>query len=158
MAVRGPRGQMDRDLYREHMARTVLGYGQGPGYDCDDDGDGDDSDADAGVGLAVLEGSVEDLLLDEGENITTLTPFGDLDDDLTLIQTLDSTATSDDGTPSAISTSTDPADRKARIRGVIMTTPSGEKKEITARCVVITTGTFLRGVLMLGHDRYSGGR
>jgi len=159
MAVRGPRGQMDRDLYRENMCETILNYGQGPGDNADD--------ADANAGLVVLEGSVEDLLLDEGQDIETLTPFGDVEDDLKLLETttLGSTAggeASAVATPSSISTSSgvDAASyqRNARIRGVVMTTPDGQKKEITARCVVITTGTFLRGVLMIGHERYSGGR
>lgn len=46
---------------------------------------------------------------------------------------------------------------KPQIRGVA-TEHEGVTKEITSHAVVITTGTFLRGVLMLGHDRYSGGR
>lgn len=48
--------------------------------------------------------------------------------------------------------------RKARIRGVVVKNEDGSTTEITARCVVITTGTFLRGVLMIGKDRYVGGR
>jgi tRNA uridine 5-carboxymethylaminomethyl modification enzyme len=73
--------------------------------------------------------------------------------------------------------------RKARIRGVVvevnteksskappapgsglpLTMPSSSsssssKHEIMSRTVIITTGTFLRGVLMIGHERYAGGR
>lgn len=46
---------------------------------------------------------------------------------------------------------------KSQIRGVIIE-QNGSTSELTSNAVVITTGTFLRGVLMLGHERYSGGR
>ena len=42
----------------------------------------------------------------------------------------------------------------AKVRGVKLA--NGD--EIKSKCVVITTGTFLRGVLMIGKDRYAGGR
>jgi tRNA uridine 5-carboxymethylaminomethyl modification enzyme len=102
-AVRGPRAQMDRDIYPN---------------------------------LHFVEASVQDLLLDESSSpLESLAPTSDDDDKV------------------------DPSkDRKARIRGVIVEKSDGSKDEILSRAVVITTGTFLRGVLMLGHDRYSGGR
>lgn len=51
------------------------------------------------------------------------------------------------------------SDRKAAIRGVKVILEDGKTtEEIESKSVVITTGTFLRGVLLMGHDRYSGGR
>jgi tRNA uridine 5-carboxymethylaminomethyl modification enzyme len=113
-AVRGPRAQMDRDIYKEAMFRTLKDY----------------------PNLHFVEASVQDLLLDESSSpLESLAPTSDDDDKV------------------------DPSkDRKARIRGVIVEKSDGSKDEILSRAVVITTGTFLRGVLMLGHDRYSGGR
>jgi tRNA uridine 5-carboxymethylaminomethyl modification enzyme len=113
-AVRGPRAQMDRDLYRAAMQSSLKGI----------------------PNLYLVEASAQDLLLDES-----------------------STSTMESMAPMADSHLVDsPTNRKARIRGVIVTKPDGTTQEIMARAVVITTGTFLRGVLMLGHDRYSGGR
>lgn len=96
--------------------------------------------------LTILEGSVEDLLLDEGDGIESLAPF---------------VASSQKSfSPEAIrasqqaSSTTTIQNRKARIRGVLL----ADSTEITSRAVVITTGTFLRGVLMIGKDRYAGGR
>lgn len=136
-AVRGPRGQMDRDLYKSAMGETMSNY----------------------ENLELVEGSVEDLLLDEGDGIDSLTPFLDPSEELTLLKTSLSGKQSDERNQS-ISASSKSNDqfRKARIRGIIAKDANGESKEITARCVVITTGTFLRGVLLLGKDRYSGGR
>mmetsp|Transcript_23251 Transcript_23251/g.64477 ORF Transcript_23251/g.64477 Transcript_23251/m.64477 type:complete len:762 (-) Transcript_23251:1254-3539(-) len=99
-AVRGPRAQMDRDLYKNSMQKTLKEY----------------------PNLDLIEASVEDLLLEE---------------------------------PSPLIHSN--SNSKPQIRGV-MTEHNGVKGELTSHAVVITTGTFLRGVLMLGHDRYSGGR
>lgn len=130
-AVRGPRGQMDRDLYKNHM-QAVLGN-----YD----------------NLDLVEGSVEDLLLDEGEAIDTLVSFQDPTEDLTLLSSL-----SDNKGASLSSSDANKRLRKARIRGVVVNNADGSQTEILAKCVVITTGTFLRGVLMLGKERYSGGR
>mmetsp|Transcript_17826 Transcript_17826/g.44026 ORF Transcript_17826/g.44026 Transcript_17826/m.44026 type:complete len:759 (-) Transcript_17826:602-2878(-) len=113
-AVRGPRAQMDRDLYKDAMFRTLKDY----------------------PNLHLVEASVQDLLLDESKSpLESLAPM------------LEDTDKVDPAT-----------DRKARIRGVVVEKSDGTKDEILSRTVVITTGTFLRGVLMLGHERYSGGR
>ena len=104
-AVRGPRAQMDRDLYKEAMQASLKTY----------------------PNLDLIEASVQDLLLDESSKI--ITPSDSIDK------------------------------QDAKIQGVVVErTNDGEKQEILSKKVVITTGTFLRGVLMLGHDRYSGGR
>mmetsp|Transcript_119 Transcript_119/g.310 ORF Transcript_119/g.310 Transcript_119/m.310 type:complete len:763 (+) Transcript_119:201-2489(+) len=99
-AVRGPRAQMDRDLYKDSMQKMLKEY----------------------PNLDLIEASVEDLLLEE---------------------------------PSTLIHSN--SNSKPQIQGVL-TEHNGVKQELTSHAVVITTGTFLRGVLMLGHDRYSGGR
>lgn len=78
--------------------------------------------------LSIIEGAVEDLLLDQSPTSqSTTTSILDI---------------SDDSTP------------QAKIQGV--TLASG--LDITSRAVIITTGTFLRGVLLLGKNRYAGGR
>jgi len=68
-AVRGPRAQMDRDIYKTNMQQLLLNSG------------GDDDDADGfsrGMGnLDILEANADDLLLDEGEGIETLAPLAD---------------------------------------------------------------------------------
>ncbi|KAL3921598.1 MAG: hypothetical protein SGARI_006642, partial [Bacillariaceae sp.] len=102
-AVRGPRAQMDRDLYKSAMQSTLQEY----------------------PNLHLIEASVQDLLLDEHKILTV-----DNDDN----------------------------SQSAQIRGVKVERPDGTTNEISSTSVVITTGTFLRGVLMLGHDRYVGGR
>lgn len=130
-AVRGPRGQMDRDLYKNKMQEVLSNY----------------------ENLHMVEGSAEDLILDEGEGIESLTPFMDPMEDLTLLNSL-----SKERNGSMASAAANKDYRKARIRGVILKNKDGSTTEIEAKCVVITTGTFLRGVLMIGKERYSGGR
>jgi len=78
--------------------------------------------------LDLIEASVQDLLLEEPSTSKLI---------------LDS--------------SNESCNAKTQIRGVIIERNSS-MSELTSRAVVITTGTFLRGVLMLGHERYSGGR
>ena len=130
-AVRGPRGQMDRDLYRDNMQAVLGNY----------------------ENLDLVEGSVEDLLLDEGDEIDSVVSFTDPTEDLTLLSSL-----SENKGASLSSSEANRNQRKARIRGVVVKNSDGTTTEILAKCVVITTGTFLRGVLMLGKDRYVGGR
>jgi len=144
-AVRGPRAQMDRDLYKENMQHLLLNV------------------KDYGMeNLEILEASAEDLLLDEGEGIETLAPLADPAD-------VNSAFEEDSGNKNervrlekakALSSAKANVDhRRARIRGVVaIDTTSKERLEIESATVVLTTGTFLRGVLMIGHDRYSGGR
>ncbi len=85
-AVRGPRAQADRKLYREAMQRELAGY----------------------PNLTLLEGGAEDIILtDENE-----------------------------------------------IAGVV----TGTREKISCRAVVITTGTFLRGVIHRGDVQIPAGR
>lgn len=120
-AVRGPRAQMDRDLYKQAM-QTALRMNDLPN-------------------LHLVEASAQDLLLDESSKKSSSS------------SNLESMA------PMEASEKVEHIpDRTARIRGVVVEKPDGTTQEIMTRAVIITTGTFLRGVLMLGHDRYSGGR
>ncbi|GAB4392256.1 MAG: tRNA uridine-5-carboxymethylaminomethyl(34) synthesis enzyme MnmG [Kiloniellaceae bacterium] len=90
-AVRGPRAQADRALYREAMQQVLA----------------------AQPGLTIVEAAVEDLVRD-GPVVEGL----------------------------------------GRCRGVV--TASGE--EIEAGAVVLTTGTFLRGLIHIGEERIPAGR
>ena len=88
-AVRGPRAQIDRGLYRNAMQRTLA----------------------AQENLVIAEGGVEDLIVEQG---------GDL----------------------------------PRVGGVI----TGAGQTIRAGAVVITTGTFLRGLIHIGDSTEPAGR
>jgi tRNA uridine 5-carboxymethylaminomethyl modification enzyme len=116
-AVRGPRAQMDRDLYQYHMQQTLTSslYNN----------------------LSLIQASAQDLLLDE-KTLSTGSSMGPMHEN-----------------------------ERARIRGVVVhetvlddngKAMPGTRHEIYAPAVVITTGTFLRGVLLLGQDKYVGGR
>jgi tRNA uridine 5-carboxymethylaminomethyl modification enzyme len=86
-AVRGPRAQADRKLYRNAMQSLLLDY----------------------PNLTVMAGAVEDLILDEGA---------------------------------------------ARVAGVVL----GDGTELRAGRVILTTGTFLSGVIHMGEQQTAGGR
>ncbi len=92
-AVRGPRTQSDRKLYREAMQQIMLNY----------------------PNLTVQAGAVEDLLIERHEET---------------------------------------GDRVGRVTGVV--TEGGV--EIRAGRVILTTGTFLRGVIHMGEEQRAGGR
>jgi tRNA uridine 5-carboxymethylaminomethyl modification enzyme len=146
-AVRGPRAQMDRDLYKHAMQETLQNYGYT-----------------GGGNLHLVEASVQDLLVEESSllsssPIPSLAPF----------QVGGSSSSSSSSNSQKLMQQAVAAgcQAKARIRGVVIQQGGGgdgssstttTTSELLARAVVITTGTFLRGVLMLGHDRYSGGR
>ena len=89
-AVRGPRAQQDRALYRTGMQAALA----------------------AQPNLTIREGTVEDLALDTG------------------------------------------ADARPRVRGVVL----GEGATIPAPRVVLTTGTFLRGLIHIGERQIPAGR
>eukprot|EP00816_Leptocylindrus_hargravesii_P010099 CAMPEP_0196816558 /NCGR_PEP_ID=MMETSP1362-20130617/56036_1 /TAXON_ID=163516 /ORGANISM="Leptocylindrus danicus, Strain CCMP1856" /LENGTH=756 /DNA_ID=CAMNT_0042193949 /DNA_START=79 /DNA_END=2349 /DNA_ORIENTATION=- len=121
-AVRGPRAQADRDLYKAGMQSLIANT----------------------ENLCVIEGGAEDLLLDEGDEIDSAAPIAEVESSGT-----------DAGKAAVMASSkATQQERKARIRGVVL----ADGTEIACRAVVITTGTFLRGVLMIGKERYSGGR
>ena len=139
-AVRGPRAQMDRDLYKNAMQQALDNYSDN---------------------LEIMEASVQDLLLDESQKCTleSLAPFASVSSGGGLLGRTSGATETEDTIAAAV-----PGPRNARIRGVVVqSTPSAaestpERREILGRTVIITTGTFLRGVLLLGHDRYAGGR
>lgn len=148
-AVRGPRAQMDRDLYKAGMQSLLLG---------------EENRENGMENLEILEASAEDLLLDEGEGIEALAPLADPAD-------VGSRSTGEGGgggkgkaarlekAKAMSSARANAAGRRARIRGIVaIDANTKERIEIESSTVVLTTGTFLRGVLMIGHDRYSGGR
>eukprot|EP00571_Detonula_confervacea_P014605 CAMPEP_0172308846 /NCGR_PEP_ID=MMETSP1058-20130122/9316_1 /TAXON_ID=83371 /ORGANISM="Detonula confervacea, Strain CCMP 353" /LENGTH=796 /DNA_ID=CAMNT_0013021361 /DNA_START=177 /DNA_END=2567 /DNA_ORIENTATION=- len=145
-AVRGPRAQMDRDLYKDNMQHLLL------------------NTEDNGMeNLEIMEASADDLLLDEGEGIESLAPMADPAD---VNGGEEMEGGGEDGervrlekAKALSSAKANVSNRRARIRGVVaIDTKTKERIEIEATTVVLTTGTFLRGVLMIGHDRYSGGR
>ncbi|MFN4353919.1 tRNA uridine-5-carboxymethylaminomethyl(34) synthesis enzyme MnmG [Parvibaculum sp.] len=84
-AVRGPRAQADRKLYRQAMQEAILNHRN----------------------LEVIEGGVSDLMVEGGE-----------------------------------------------VRGVI----TEDGRQFRTRCVVLTTGTFLRGMIHIGTERIPAGR
>lgn len=88
-AVRGPRAQADRELYKKFMLEALQNFSS----------------------LSIVEGSVEGLIFDDNSS-------------------------------------------NSQISGVI--TKNGNK--ILAKSVVLTTGTFLNGVMFIGHQTSVGGR
>ncbi|CAB9508621.1 uridine 5-carboxymethylaminomethyl modification enzyme MnmG [Seminavis robusta] len=138
-AVRGPRAQMDRDWYKESMQQRLVS-GEYPNLTC-------------------LQGSVQDLLLDESKTspsvIESLAPMSSGDNN-NKNGLLGKSSENEDNLRKLAIIAVE--DRKARIRGVQIETEDGTTRDVMSRTVIITTGTFLRGVLLMGHDRYSGGR
>lgn len=96
-AVQGPRAQMDRALYKQHMQAALASVS----------------------GLRVHDGAVADLILEEVKAL---------------------------GAGGATATH--------RVAGVVL----ADGSEIRAAAVVITTGTFLRGVLHIGSRTVPAGR
>lgn len=111
-AVRGPRAQADRDLYKKHMLQALQTQNH----------------------LTLLEGSVEGLIIREN-----LPEFKQKASDTQPTKNLNSLSNSPE---------------QAVIDGVIL---NGDVK-IKAKAVVLTTGTFLNGVMFIGHETSIGGR
>jgi tRNA uridine 5-carboxymethylaminomethyl modification enzyme len=106
-AVRGPRAQADRDIYKAEMQHLLQNY----------------------PNLRIMEASVDDLLLDDYQGGSSSTN---------------------------ISEKTEAASQRPRavIKGIM----TGAGDEVLAERVVITTGTFLRGMIHLGRESYAAGR
>jgi len=100
-AVRGPRAQADRTLYKSEMHALLSEY----------------------PNLFILEASVEDLLLNQRNESMTRNE-------------------------------TSRNESLADVRGIV--TQAGQ--EVLAGRVIITTGTFLRGIIHLGRTSYAAGR
>jgi tRNA U34 5-carboxymethylaminomethyl modifying enzyme MnmG/GidA len=135
-AVRGPRAQMDRDLYREAMQSTLRDY----------------------PNLSLIQASVQDILLDESTTTTFDSSFSaEQKSSLSSATGLLGLNRSDKAQNEQLiqSTMAKGADRHARIRGIVVERDDQSRHEIYGSAVVVTTGTFLRGVLMQGHNRYA---
>jgi len=100
-AVRGPRAQADRTLYKSEMHALLSEY----------------------PNLFILEASVEDLLLHQRSG-------------------------------GVIGSEAGSTDSLATVKGIV--TQAGQ--EVLANRVIITTGTFLRGIIHLGRTSYAAGR
>lgn len=111
-AVRGPRAQMDRALYKQHMQEALKGV----------------------PNLEIFDGAVTDLILDHRPPTAT------------------STATASSNT--AFIGHSNTSEGLPAVAGVVLA--SGER--ITCLSVVITTGTFLRGVIHVGSQSRPAGR
>ena len=105
-AVRGPRAQADRKLYRETMQAILGDY----------------------PGLDILEAPVEDLIVDN-------VPRGTVDRGWGPEQR-------------------DSEPRNSHVSGIV----TADGTEIRAKAVVLTTGTFLKGVIHIGEKRLPAGR
>ncbi|MEO1241482.1 MAG: tRNA uridine-5-carboxymethylaminomethyl(34) synthesis enzyme MnmG [Pseudomonadota bacterium] len=125
-AVRGPRAQADRRLYRETMQGLLADY----------------------PNLEIAEVAVEDLLIEEN------VPRGTSDthdlDTLTVHPR-------EGGGPAAMDSrlrGNERGEGNTGVAGVI----AADGTEIRARAVVLTTGTFLKGVIHIGDRRIPAGR
>ncbi len=111
-AVRGPRAQADRALYRRHMQQMLAEV----------------------ENLDIAEIAVEDLRV---ENV----PRGTVEK-------------SDPSASDATAGNVDPAGSQTRVTGIV----GADGAEIAAGAVILTTGTFLKGVIHIGDQRIPAGR
>lgn len=126
-AVRGPRAQADRKLYREGMQALLAGY----------------------PGLDILEAAVEDLIVEDVPRGTAPIPVPDI--------VRDGTSPVNGGRDSSPVYGGGVAAGDGggeRVKGVIL----ADGSKIFARAVVLTTGTFLKGVIHIGEKQIPAGR
>jgi tRNA uridine 5-carboxymethylaminomethyl modification enzyme len=117
-AVRGPRAQSDRKLYRQAMQAALAGQ----------------------AGLTVIQGAVDDLL-------TTVIPGRPQAEPGTQGQTRDQAAP---GSRIAL--------RASGVTEAVVGVLCADGREFRAPRVVLTTGTFLKGVIHIGDKRVPAGR
>jgi len=131
-AVRGPRAQADRRLYRETMQALLTDY----------------------PNLEIAEVAVEDLIIEEDVSRGTLTP----------IPGFAGTSPASGGREASSSTSSPEYGGGVREAGggggfqVVTGIIAADGTEIRANAVVLTTGTFLKGVIHIGDRRIPAGR
>jgi tRNA uridine 5-carboxymethylaminomethyl modification enzyme len=117
-AVRGPRAQADRALYRRHMQVEI----------------------DALPGLEVIEMAVEDLIVSRETDVKAMGYEG--------------TTASGAANPPAAGAANVSRETGLRVVGI----RAGDGREFRAGAVVLTTGTFLKGVIHVGDRRVPAGR
>lgn len=136
-AVRGPRAQMDRGLYLNAIQKEIKYY----------------TNNNVAGNLKCIEATVEDFIL---ENVRKLSQCYYEDRERKSI------SIAWGPTISSNSTIVNPLHHThvtGKIQGVLIKKPNtGITQQITAPCVVLTTGTFLRGMLLTGRKRHAGGR
>ncbi len=130
-AVRGPRAQADRKLYKQAI-QDILN---------------------ATPNLTIIEASVEDVILGNGIAANTHTAANSIPTPLSTTATsLSTTNAPTSNTPSHASSNA--SSNIPSIIGIM----TNNKEQITAPCVVLTTGTFLRGVIHRGTTQTPAGR
>lgn len=134
-AVRGPRAQADRKLYREGMQALLSDY----------------------PGLDVLEGAVDDLIVENVPRETFQKDPSPQIEDLDLSQGRGKVK---DKTTPRLSLGRGQSGEAALGEGKQATTGIilSDGTKIRARAVVLTTGTFLKGMIHIGDKRIPAGR
>ncbi|MEQ1929002.1 MAG: tRNA uridine-5-carboxymethylaminomethyl(34) synthesis enzyme MnmG [Parvularculaceae bacterium] len=126
-AVRGPRAQADRALYRRHMQAAIAAI----------------------PGLDVIEMAVEDLIVDLPTGNRPPATGKALDGSYSIDFT-------------AVSRETPTSDTRLPVAGCRLPTVAGIRdaggNDYRAKAVVLTTGTFLKGVIHVGDKRVPAGR
>jgi tRNA uridine 5-carboxymethylaminomethyl modification enzyme len=127
-AVRGPRSQADRALYKRHMQAAIAALAH----------------------LDVIEMAVEDLIVEARPSLASGPASADQLSEMAGV----SRETGGQGGPIPASGPPASSGRQGRVAGV----RDAQGRDFRAAAVVLTTGTFLKGVIHIGDKRIPAGR